>query len=472
MSDQDDPVARLNADVDYVRAELRALHDAAEDRNLTEDEQTRWDEGVAFLDEQDKLIARHQEVARFKAEERGRVSGHDDAPQFMQRVDPFDRDVRTLDRGELRDRALKVVETEHSGVTPISARQAAHAEQVLRTRDRNCDGALIARQMLISETDTYRSAFMKGVSGNADVMTDAERRAVAEWRAASEGTNSAGGFGVPTLLDPAIILTSGALDAPVLSVANIKTVTSDNWNGVSSAAASWSIDAEAAAVSDDMTTLSQPSITVYMARGFIPYSIEVGEDYPGFAAEMRALLDQGLTDHLAAQTVTGSGSAPQGIFTALDANTNVEVVVDTDGGFSVEDVRKVWKALPERWRGRAHWLMHTDVGNEIESFGTQGGSDYTVDLAAGNTMRVKNRPVLYTDYAPEFTGVTTAANILVVGDFSNYVVAQRAGLVIEPVQHLFDVTNNRPTGQRGWFARFRYGADSVNDLGFRLLQNQ
>jgi predicted phage gp36 major capsid-like protein len=37
---------------------------------------------------------------------------------------------------------------------------------------------------------------------------------------------------------------------------------------------------------------------------------------------------------------------------------------------------------------------------------------------------------------------------------------------------LFDVTNNRPTGQRGFFAWGRIGDNSVVDEGFRLLQNQ
>ena len=82
------------------------------------------------------------------------------------------------------------------------------------------------------------------------------------------------------------------------------------------------------------------------------------------------------------------------------------------------------------------------------------------------------RPVYTTDYAPEFTGTTAAANILVVGDFSNFVVAQRAGMSVELIPHLFGATNSRPTNQRGFFATARHGFDSVNDLGFRLLQNQ
>ena len=48
---------------------------------------------------------------------------------------------------------------------------------------------------------------------------------------------------------------------------------------VTSAGISWSFDAEAAAVSDDSPTLGQPSVTVFMARGFVPFSIEVEQDY-------------------------------------------------------------------------------------------------------------------------------------------------------------------------------------------------
>jgi HK97 family phage major capsid protein len=58
-----------------------------------------------------------------------------------------------------------------------------------------------------------------------------------------------------------------------------------------------------------------------------------------------------------------------------------------------------------------------------------------------------------------------------VGDFRNYVIARRGGMTVEFIPHLFDVTDNRPTGQRGWFAYARIGGNSVNDLAFRLLAN-
>jgi len=71
----------------------------------------------------------------------------------------------------------------------------------------------------------------------------------------------------------------------------------------------------------------------------------------------------------------------------------------------------------------------------------------------------------------DFTSTTGAANLLVLGDFQNYLVAQRAGMNVELVPHLLG-SNRRPSGQRGWYAWARVGADSINDLAFRLLQNQ
>lgn len=60
---------------------------------------------------------------------------------------------------------------------------------------------------------------------------------------------------------------------PFLEIAAQKTVTTNIWKGVSSSGVSWSFDTEASEVSDDSAVLAQPSVTVHMARGFIPFSI-------------------------------------------------------------------------------------------------------------------------------------------------------------------------------------------------------
>jgi HK97 family phage major capsid protein len=459
-------ITELRDQVAALQAEIESL---AAIEEITPDQDARL---TAVLDEFDarkseldaaEIRAARVEAAKAAITERG--VGFD-APQIMKRTETK-VDIRSASRGEVRDAAMKILETEGRDLAP---RQADHVDRLLNTRNGNTDGGEIAKRMILTETDAYRSAFVKGVTQTAPAYTAEEVSALNEFRAAALSPDSAGGFGVPVLIDPTIILTSGAADAPILNLARIVTITTDAWKGVSSAGVSWSYDAEASEVSDDAPTLAQPSIDVYTARGFIPYSIEVGQDYPGFAEEMRRLLDQGYIDLVASQSMTGT--TPVGIFTALDANTNVEVVVTTDGTFSAVDLLKVWKSLPERYKARATWIMSTDVENEIRSFSANDtGAYYTVNITQGGIGNLFGRPVITSDYAPEFTGTTGAANILVVGDFSNFVVAQRAGMTVELVSHLFGTTNNRPTGQRGWFAYARHGFDSVNDNGFRLLQN-
>ncbi|XVQ83171.1 phage major capsid protein [Microbispora siamensis] len=300
-------------------------------------------------------------------------------------------------------------------------------------------------------------------------------RAFMQFRAMSGGVDSAGGVGVPVLIDPTIILTAQGSPTTVLDLARTVTITTDEWKGVSSAGVTWSFDQEGAEVSDDSPTLGQPNVPTYTARGFIPFSIEIGMDYPSFAAEMTDLLSEGYMELVAQKSTLGTGSnEPTGIVTALDANTNVEVVVTTDGAFSAVDVYKLWDALPQKYRNRGDrvaWLSSTDVQNEIRNFGTTMGSNFTVDLTDEAIPRMFGRRYLLNDFMDDFTATTGAANLLVVGDWSNFLVAQRAGMQVELVPHLVGA-NRRPTGQRGLFAWARIGSDSINDLGFRMLVNQ
>lgn len=398
------------------------------------------------------------------------------APQVMKQVPAsFDGDVRYMRPSEARDIARKVMDDAKAS-SHLRDDQLEKVESLLKRSDANFDGAEVAKLMLVTETDAYRSAFAKATLQAQPVFTADESQALIrfqELRAASL-TNASGGFGVPVLIDPTIILTAQGSLNPFRQISRVETITTNVWKGVSSAGVSWSFDAEASAVSDDAATLAQPSVTTYMARGFIPYSLEIGDDYPDFAGQMSMLLSEGWDELQAQKFAVGSGSAePFGILTSLDANTNVEVIPTTDGAFGAVDIGKVWGALPDRYKTNATWMMNHDTGNEVSAFSSAGqGSFYTVNLAQGNAPQLKGRPVAFSSYFPDFTGTTGASNILVVGDFRNYLIADRVGMTVELVPHLFDVTNNRPTGQRGWFARARVGAASINDLGFRLLQNQ
>jgi HK97 family phage major capsid protein len=221
-------------------------------------------------------------------------------------------------------------------------------------------------------------------------------------------------------------------------------------------------------------------VNVHKADGYIPYSIEVGMDYPAFAMEMERLLSSGYQEILVQKLTVGAGDGseePFGIVTALAATAGVLVASGTGGTLAASDVNKLWKALPIRYRnpalaGRVAWMSHTGINGSIQQLGQDAGAAFTVNFTAEGVTVLKGRSMYENDYMADLPTGTAAGNILIVGDWSNYLVAQRAGMNIELVPHVFDVTNNMPTGERAWYAWTRVGADSVNDLGFRMLQNK
>lgn len=443
------------------------------------------------------LQARADRLARVRsfsgdpANREGGFGGRPDAgPAVHVRTDPFEGldDISRASRADVRTRAMRLLERERE---VVSDDNKGHLERQMRrsitAETPNYDGDYIARRLLLTERPAYRTAWMKQMLfGATAALSGEESAAMSAYqehemreasRAASE-TSAAGGYGVPVLIDPTIIITSGAADAPILRVSRIETITTNQWKGVSSTGVVWSYDSEGSAVSDDAsTTMKQPTVPVYMARGFIPYSIEVGMDYPQFAQEMARLLDQGYIDLLASQSMTGSGSSsPRGIFTALAANTtdSIRIQTTTNGSFGAPDVFLVWNALKERYRARATWVMNVKFESAIRQFATNANASayFTVDLTADGITRINGRPTIITDYAPSTALSTTGSqNILAVGDFSGFLIAQRAGMQVEQVPILFDQATGRPSGQRGWFAWGRNGMDSINDLAFRLGVN-
>jgi HK97 family phage major capsid protein len=71
-------------------------------------------------------------------------------------------------------------------------------------------------------------------------------------------------------------------------------------------------------------------------------------------------------------------------------------------------------------------------------------------------------------------GLSTATasndNILILGDFSaGYLIVDRIGMEVV-YNPLVLGGNRRPTGEVGWAAFWRVGADTVNSDAFRMLQ--
>jgi HK97 family phage major capsid protein len=386
---------------------------------------------------------------------------------------PWDlSEVRTYGRdqgevaSELRARAFSAIEKMKG--TSDNVRQAA---TTIIERFDTVDSK-IARLCLLTSSPEYMRAFAKAARGEENSMSEPERRAMqqAQHYRAMSLTDNAGGYLVPFTLDPTVIVTSDGSRNDIRQAARQVVVTGDNWNGVTSAQVSWSWDAEASEVSDDSTTFTQPSIPNYTARGFVPISIEGLQDEQNVTAEVAKLLAMGKDTLESSAFATGSGSGqPTGIITALVASSPTVIVNSaTADTFALADVYALHGALPARYRGNASWLANSLIYNKIRAFDTAGGAGMWVQLPDGRPGQMIGRPV-YEAESVDGTYGSGENYVLVFGDFSNYVITDRIGLTVEFIPHLFHTSNNRPSGQRGWFAYYRTGADSVNDGGFRLL---
>jgi HK97 family phage major capsid protein len=384
---------------------------------------------------------------------------------------PDDTETRTLEPAQ--NAALRMIERE-SSTYGLRSHQLDRADMLVRS------DSTFAKWVEIHGRPEYGTAFGKiatrGETGASVSMTEMERQAMAdsfEFRAQSE-TSGSGGYAVPVFIDPTLLLTNQESPNPFLQIARQVEVNTSSWKGVSSAGVSWSFDQEAAEVSDDsLTSITQPSVTVFMARGFVPFSIEISEDWPGFQSEMARVLMAGYDELLVDKFTRGSGTnEPMGILTSLStASPTVIVTSTTDGAFGQEDVYNTWAALPSKFRRNASWMMNVDVMDRIRQFGSSTNwHAVTVQLPDGAVDRLMNRPVYEGTYFPTFSSTTGASNRLVVGDWSEFVVARRTGMTVELVPHLFG-SSQRPTGQRGFFAYARIGSNSVMNGAFAMQSN-
>jgi HK97 family phage major capsid protein len=200
---------------------------------------------------------------------------------------------------------------------------------------------------------------------------------------------------------------------------------------------------------------------------FVPFSVELQGDATSLMQELGRLLQDGANQLLNTALTTGSGTGqPTGIVTSLVGTGSVVNSIGTDV-LASGDVYAVQNALPPRFSANAQWCANLAILNTLRQFETAAGALKFPGLQ-------QNPPVLLGRNANELSNADGVVNagaenyVLLYGDFSNYVVTQRVGSSVELIPHLVGA-NRRPTGQRGVWLWGRWGADSVNDAAFRLL---
>jgi HK97 family phage major capsid protein len=456
----------LRAEISVLDQERAALK--AEAEQIDADETRTAEQRDARIDE---ILARNEAIQVEKAEKEARAAKLEAleaeriaAPTFIRKTSPVEVfEDRSATPQQLADAVTRSLEPR--------VEDAANMDHVRKVVLRHKADTDWARGLLLRSTDVYESAWAKVITGRGMQLTAEERTAL------STMTSANGDYLVPTHLDPTIILTNNGSSNVMRQHARIATLTrpgDTSWQGITSAGVTASFDAQLAEVSDDSPTFGQPTVAVHKAQALIQASIEATEDIAGLGSELLMLFADAKDRLEGAAHMTGSGTnEPWGLFSALDANTNVEIVSDTAASLFKADLDEVYLAVPVRFRGKSKWVMNPTWALAIQNLGTAVSANYTTDLTAAPSNRILGKEVVETDDAPATATTTVRDNRLVFGDLSNYLIVDKPGsFSVEYIPHLFNTNANLPDGRRAWYAHWRTGGDSINDVAFRLLQDK
>lgn len=365
---------------------------------------------------------------------------------------------------ELQERALRSIDTS----TFPADRRAGYTQADLKERvegllDQSASDGEIAKRILLTGSPAYKRAFVKVLSSRPRTRDEDEALA----RAASL-TTTAGGFAVPYTLDPTVILTNNGAINPIRQLAKVFTITGNTWNGISSAGITASYDAEAAEVGDDAPTIAQPSANVEKAQAFVPFSIEIGEDWGSFQSEMSRLFSDAKDVLESSKFLTGLGhgsNEPEGLLVGATGTR----VTATASVLAVADLYSVENDLAPRWRARASWTGAKAAYQRIRQLDTSGGANLWTQLRFGDPADLLGYPAYeWSDYSSAVT--TPNSSVLTFGDFNQFAIIDRVGMSVELIPHLFATGANRPSGSRGLYAYWRNTSDVVVASAFKTIK--
>jgi HK97 family phage major capsid protein len=356
---------------------------------------------------------------------------------------------RVVLRSELRARALDAVELEAK--RNFLAQDFAE-EATLKVQD----SPGVARHVLLTGSQEYQDTFreyMEDPQGNAQ-------------RAALSLTLANGGYLLPFVLDPTIILTNASSANPWRRISNVKTTTSNTWNGVNSAGVNAAWLAEGTIVTDNTPTVGNVVVTPSKAAAWVFGSYEVledtdfGQQLPGLLADAKDRLEENAFA-IAGNSYPGTGVVPGATTVVTTATTTV---------IAVGDIYGVQAALPPRFRNApgTAWVANVAIINKIRQLDTAGGSSFWTNLGKGQPETLLGAPIYESS---SMTAAVTAGSLeAIFGDFGQFIIVDRVGvsMIYEPL--VKGTGGILPAGQAGWFMFWRVGSALSTVNAFRVMK--
>jgi HK97 family phage major capsid protein len=400
------------------------------------------------------------------------------AAETVQRANPW----RGPDRGPLTHetaqgfvaRANTCIETVserlgHGGAellsTLLAERRDTRGVSVRRSADEVKQGA----EMIVALSSPHYESAMRSVFRNPDlfrtgigamVWSDDEREAVHSVmnnelvRAAfAESSGATGAFALPLQLSPEILYTNAGIASPHRNLARHEVMTSNTWNGVTSAGATANWVAEGVAVTDTTPAIGALVLTAYKMMTWCFGSFEVLDD-TALSEQVPSLFEEARTRLEGSAFAIGTGTAqPFGAVTRAGADASA-------GALTAAMIYNLDQNLPPRFRngGRVAWTSNESIRNVARQVPSFTGSVSSIVDDSGDVPRMLGYP-FYESSA--MLGGSVGNRELLLGDWSSMIIADRLPSIVIAENLVMSQATALPTGQRGWLNVSRVAADTV-----------
>jgi len=240
-----------------------------------------------------------------------------------------------------------------------------------------------------------------------------------------EGSNTAGGYAVPIVVDDQIVPLAPQ-EMSVRKIAMVIPTQSDIKIPTKTAFSTAAIKAETSSFTESEPTLGQFTLSAYMAGVLQEISWELAQDVPAFQAFAvdDMLLSQAMFEENLYVNGTGSGQA-QGLIGNVGAGYGPQEP-DTNGNtVSTTGILNLIGTLNEVYHANASFLMTRPTGVIIRKAQMQSNLFFPAFTSIGGQDYLFGYPVNYSAYMPAATRGNTP---VLFGDFKRgYIIGDRGG---------------------------------------------
>jgi HK97 family phage major capsid protein/HK97 family phage prohead protease len=471
----DNPIKKVSSPmrIEERRArleEIRAEKETFEIDNLSDEDEVKF----SALEEEERshqvVIDKFEERRKTVADnaKSGNVERHGQAPavhtntKAVHDVDELRKDAYNGEhyRSLVAQNARRVVdEADFSG----SGNEQRAKAQIVDMAARDDD---FGRRVAHTSGDDYRSAYTKWVG--KQYMSPEEQRAMAL------GSDPAGGYGVPFELDPTIIWTADTAINPLRSLARVERITGKTIQLTLGDQVTVTRDTpfpgEAVPVTDGSPTLSRSEFRPGRVSAFLPRSIEIDAAYSTLDSQLTRALMEAKDVEEAETFVTGTGDG----MTGVEGLNQLAVLLPsavTEAAPSWDAIFELDNDLPNRYRPNARWVGNNTTFNAIRLIDENVGGDLWTTRQGANPAQVNGKDM---HELSTLDGPDGSNPYLIYGDFRNYLIVDRIGMVMKRVD-VVTVTGsgagvvNRPNGQEALVAYWWNGGGYIVPNAFRAL---